>query len=157
MPNAKAVFAAGLLTIGAALLAYSIFFSDSDQDVPGWEPVNKRIEKAITASPSEQPSASSQRPDTSPATTQATQPVNPAADSHMPFPASTLLDLNTARQSQLEDLPGIGASKAKAIIAFREQNGAFKSVKQLLEVKGIGPKMLEKIEPHVTVGSQTDR
>jgi competence ComEA-like helix-hairpin-helix protein len=66
--------------------------------------------------------------------------------------ASGLLDLNAASEGDLDALPGIGPSKARAIIDWRDRNGKFTSVDQLDEVKGIGPAMLEKIRPHVTVG-----
>lgn len=61
------------------------------------------------------------------------------------------LDLNAATQSQLEDLPGIGPSKAKAILAYRDQHGSFRSVDELLNVKGIGPKVYAKLQPEVYV------
>lgn len=64
-----------------------------------------------------------------------------------------LLDLNTATQSQLEDLPGIGPSKAQAIIAYREREGGFRTVEQLMEVKGIGAKIFEKLSAYVNVAS----
>lgn len=174
MPNVKAICAGGMLTVGAVLLGYAIFFSGSDKDLPGWEPVNKHIEQALAPLPTARSTTSSQRagipPVTPPTAPQVAPPVKPAAaESQTPAPAeaqppaavesetpvadSVLLDLNTATQSQLEDLPGIGASKAMAIIAYREQNGAFKTVNQLLGVKGIGPKMLEKLAPFVTAGA----
>ena len=62
------------------------------------------------------------------------------------------INLNTATAEQLDALPGIGASRAKAILEVRERlGGRFTQVEQLLEVKGIGEKMLEKIRPHVTL------
>ncbi|MBP1992893.1 ComEA family DNA-binding protein [Paenibacillus eucommiae] len=64
------------------------------------------------------------------------------------------LDLNAATLEQLDDLPGIGESKAKAILAYRLQQGSFKNVEQLIEVKGIGPKMLAKLIPYVYVENQ---
>ncbi|MBP1999128.1 comEA protein [Paenibacillus shirakamiensis] len=47
------------------------------------------------------------------------------------------------------NIPGIGAKKAAAILAYREQHGAFKSINELTEVKGIGNKMLEKMRPYI--------
>ncbi|MGH2811999.1 MAG: helix-hairpin-helix domain-containing protein [Actinomycetota bacterium] len=61
------------------------------------------------------------------------------------------VNLNTATQSELESLPGIGPVIAERIIAFRERNGGFASVRQLLEVEGIGPKKFEAIEDLVVV------
>ena len=64
---------------------------------------------------------------------------------------SQKINLNTASQSELESLPGVGASKAKAIIAYRENIGEFLEVEQLTEVRGIGEKMLNKIKAYVVV------
>ncbi|MCI6574785.1 MAG: ComEA family DNA-binding protein [Arcanobacterium sp.] len=61
------------------------------------------------------------------------------------------IDLNTANRSELEKVPGIGAVMAGRIIAWREQHGGLKSVKDLLNVEGIGQKTLAKIEPFVAV------
>ncbi|UQW82714.1 helix-hairpin-helix domain-containing protein [Staphylococcus edaphicus] len=61
------------------------------------------------------------------------------------------VNLNTANESQLVLVKGIGPSKAKAIIEYREQHGAFESVEQLKDVKGIGAKTLEKISSKLTV------
>ncbi|WP_421133799.1 ComEA family DNA-binding protein [Alteromonas sp. A079] len=64
---------------------------------------------------------------------------------------SQKINLNTASQLELESLPGVGASKAKAIIAYRENIGEFLEVEQLTEVRGIGEKMLNKIKAYVVV------
>ena len=63
----------------------------------------------------------------------------------------TRVDLNRATLEQLIELKGIGAVKAKAIIEYRQSVGRFKSVEQLMQVKGIGPKALDKIKPLVKV------
>jgi competence protein ComEA len=58
---------------------------------------------------------------------------------------SEKVDLNQADASTLQrELSGIGESKAKAIVAYRESNGPFASVDELLEVKGIGKAILDK-------------
>ena len=62
-----------------------------------------------------------------------------------------LLDLNAATVEQLEKLPGIGPTTAKAIVRFREKSGPFRRVEDLLAIRGITKKRLEKIRPYVTV------
>jgi competence protein ComEA len=59
--------------------------------------------------------------------------------------------LNSATLAQLETLSGIGPVKAQAILDYRAGAGGFSSVEQLLEVKGIGEKTLEKLLPYVTL------
>ena len=54
-------------------------------------------------------------------------------------------DINTASQTQLESINGIGPSKATAIIAYRTEHGPFKSIQELTNVSGVGPKTAEKI------------
>lgn len=61
------------------------------------------------------------------------------------------INLNTATQAQLEELPGVGPVTASAIIAWRERNGGFSSVAQLQEVDGIGPKTFAALQPLVVV------
>jgi competence protein ComEA len=62
------------------------------------------------------------------------------------------VDINRADAQQLASLPGVGESIAKRIIEFREEHGPFRRVEDLMKVKGIGEKSLEKIRPHVSVG-----
>ncbi|MCL2543577.1 MAG: ComEA family DNA-binding protein [Nocardioidaceae bacterium] len=62
-----------------------------------------------------------------------------------------LVNLNTATEQQLEALPEVGPVTAQAILAWRQQNGAFTSVDQLLDVQGIGDKTLAQLTPYVTV------
>ncbi len=54
----------------------------------------------------------------------------------------TLLSSNTASAKDLATLKGIGLKKAQAIVNYRENNGAYQSVEELLKVKGIGKKVL---------------
>lgn len=61
------------------------------------------------------------------------------------------VDLNTADAAELDTLPGIGESLAGRIIAYREANGPFETVEELLEVSGIGEKKLADLEGWVTV------
>jgi len=61
-------------------------------------------------------------------------------------------NLNKADADTLQrELSGIGAGKAQAIVAHRESNGAFTSVDELLEVKGIGKSLLDKNRERLTV------
>ena len=61
------------------------------------------------------------------------------------------ININTATAIELEQLAGVGPSTAKAIIAFREKNGSFKTVEDLLNVRGIGPAKLSEILPQARV------
>ncbi|MCB0976202.1 MAG: helix-hairpin-helix domain-containing protein [Acidimicrobiales bacterium] len=61
------------------------------------------------------------------------------------------VDLNTASAKDLEELPGVGPATANAIVAYRDTNGPFSSVDELLEVRGIGEAKLEQIRPMATV------
>ena len=63
-----------------------------------------------------------------------------------------LVNINTAASTELQTLPGIGPSKAQAIIDYRTEKGDFEKVDDLINVKGIGPKTMEKIKPLCTVG-----
>lgn len=54
--------------------------------------------------------------------------------------------LNAAKESELEELPGVGPAKAKAITDYREEHGPFKKVEDLVNVSGIGEKTLEKLK-----------
>jgi len=61
------------------------------------------------------------------------------------------ISINKANLEQLKTLPGIGESKALAIISYRENVGKFKSIEQLLEVKGIGESIFAKIKENITL------
>lgn len=61
------------------------------------------------------------------------------------------ININLASSDELQRLPGIGARKAEAIVAFRERNGDFASLEQLAQVKGIGLKMVGKLAGKATV------
>lgn len=68
-----------------------------------------------------------------------------------PVPAGKV-NINTATAEQLAALPGIGDALAARIVEQRQKSGAFKSVQELMTVKGIGEKNLAKLEPQLTVG-----
>ncbi|GAA5198232.1 hypothetical protein GCM10025773_10720 [Microbacterium jejuense] len=75
----------------------------------------------------------------------------PPGPAGAPASADARVDLNTADASQLEELPRIGPALAERIIAWRDDNGRFTSVDDLLAVPGIGDKMLESLRDLVTV------
>ena len=78
-----------------------------------------------------------------------------AAAQGKPSPAAkaapAVINLNTASAAQIEALPGVGASTAKRIIEYRDKNGGFKKVEELMNVKGIGEKSFLKLKALITV------
>ena len=65
-------------------------------------------------------------------------------------PQTEIININTAEKQNLVKLPKIGIVTAERIIRFRDDYGPFKSLDDLLKVKGIGPKTLEKLKPQIT-------
>jgi competence protein ComEA len=65
--------------------------------------------------------------------------------------AFAAVNINKADQATLEALPGIGAVKAAAIIEYRTKHGKFKTKEELIEVKGIGPKIMEKLQKEIEI------
>lgn len=181
MVTRNARIALGLAVAGFAAIVAAWLLSRSGGGIPGWEPVDTELHATIvslhanetdqespspvlrqpakasaepsppvsTASTSSTAQPTLTEPSSSPATILTSQPSEASRPS--PDPSDVRLDLNAATQAQLEDLPGIGPSKAKAIIAYRDRKGGFRSVDDLLQVKGIGPKMFEKLRPEVAV------
>lgn len=69
------------------------------------------------------------------------------------FPAYSAVNINTATQSELEAVKGLGPAKAKAIISYRESKGGFKSLDELDNVKGFGKASIEKLKADLAVGT----
>ena len=83
---------------------------------------------------------------------EAAEPMPEAAAEPMPEAAGPI-DINMADAAALQTLPGIGETKAAAIIAHREANGPFATVDALQNVKGIGEETLGKLKEQITVGA----
>jgi comEA protein len=69
--------------------------------------------------------------------------------------ANGVVNINTAGAEQLQLLPRVGPALANRIIEFRESNGLFKTVDELVAVKGIGETSFSKLEPYITTSGAT--
>ncbi len=67
-------------------------------------------------------------------------------------PPAKPVNINTATSEELQLVPGIGPATAEKILQMRKSYGAFKSVDDLLAIRGLGPKRLEKMRKYLTVG-----
>ena len=64
--------------------------------------------------------------------------------------ASAVLNINTATAADLQKLPGVGAATAERIVEYRQKNGPFKKIEELMNVRGIGEKSFLKLKPLIT-------
>jgi competence protein ComEA len=69
-------------------------------------------------------------------------------------PASgAVVNINSASAGELEALPGIGAKTAARIIEYRQKNGPFKKIEELMNVRGVGEKNFLKLKPQIAVAA----
>jgi competence protein ComEA len=87
----------------------------------------------------------------------AAQPPAPAGSSSAKAAPSAPVDVNTASAADLQAVPGIGKALAQRIVEFREKNGPFSDVDDLVKVRGIGEKSIERLKPYLTAGAAKAR
>lgn len=133
-----------LLLCGVLIVGVVIRYLDSkDPDrIPDFE-VRKN---AVEVPPREEAEVHQYR---SPAEADGKEDISEKKDS----PAGELIDINSATAKEFERLPRIGPQIAGRIVAYREKNGAFKRIDDITKVKGIGPKTLERLRPHLTMST----
>jgi competence protein ComEA len=103
------------------------------------------------------------RPEPAPPVPDAAPSAAPVAATAMPAPAagprrkspppSSPVDLACANAAELDALPGIGPVLAARIVEHRRLHGAFRTVDELLAVRGVGPRLLERLRPYVVAGA----
>ena len=75
----------------------------------------------------------------------------PAARSGKSKAPVGMVNINTATPAELQTLPGIGAATATRILEYRQKNGGFKKIEDIMNVRGIGEKSFLKLKPHLTI------
>ena len=83
---------------------------------------------------------------------QASQSKAPVSSAAKPAVAGTV-NINTASAADLVTLPGIGAKTAERILEYRQKNGPFKKVEELMNVRGVGEKNFLKLRNQISIGS----
>jgi len=69
---------------------------------------------------------------------------------------AVVVNLNTATAAELEALPGIGAATAARIVEYRQKNGPFKKIEELMNVQGVGEKSFLKLRSRISVAAKAD-
>jgi len=140
---------------GVGVLLY-LLLNSGHPGIPGWQPANESLRLTLAASSSPVPQQAQAPPPSagSAPSDESASASAPASSDALPDRSAMLLDLNAATTADLDGLPGIGPSKARAIVDFRDSHKGFRRVEELLEVKGIGPKLYDKIRALVKVEVQ---
>jgi len=76
-----------------------------------------------------------------------------SGSSSKPAASTAIVNVNTASAAEFEALPGIGAKMAARIIEYRQKNGPFKKIEELMNVRGLGEKNFLKLKGQLTVGT----
>ncbi|WP_438446187.1 ComEA family DNA-binding protein [Gorillibacterium sp. sgz5001074] len=142
-----AVLAAVLLLLGAAWWGMRVV--KEREPSADWIPVNREVEALLKEAEGEEDGSPAVMPSAGPSAGKLS--AGAPAGKGRTEADSGLIDLNHAAVSRLEDLPGIGPGKAKAIAEYREQNGPFQQPEELMKVKGIGPKTYEALKDRISV------
>ena len=79
--------------------------------------------------------------------------VSQAAPTAAKAAPASVININTASAAQFEALPGIGAKTAARIVEYRQKNGGFKKIEELMNVRGIGEKLFLRVKGQLTVTS----
>ncbi|WP_314688552.1 helix-hairpin-helix domain-containing protein [uncultured Bifidobacterium sp.] len=129
---------ASLTMLVAQAANYAAFQQDAAVPLPGSDDAssNGSREGASSAQPSDSDAGD--------------VPGEATSASSDPPPTSSLVDVNTADETLLDTLPGVGPAIARRIIEYRASHGRFSSIDELLEVSGIGEKTLERLRPLVS-------
>jgi competence protein ComEA len=91
------------------------------------------------------------------ATAQTPSRTSAKASSATGAPAAVgVVNINTASATDLEALPGIGAKTAARIVDYRQKNGPFKKIEELMNVQGIGEKNFLKLKPQISVAARAE-
>jgi competence protein ComEA len=123
-------------------------------------PVGSRVEDAIEAAGGMLPEAYTEIVNMAGPLTDGRKVLVPLKPAESEYGSSTeatvgdsggLININTADKAALMTLPGIGETKANAIIAYRTENGAFTDPEQLMEVNGIGPGTYDNLKDLITI------
>src|SRR5690554_1051262 len=128
------------LGLGGMLLLTIVILQaiQPSSSMDGWENVNVELSHALQL----ESSLDEVQPQASQLNDLSSEPIAEAIE----LPMNVMINLNSATLEQLDALPGIGPSKAKAIMDYRLKYGDFRTLEQIMEVKGIGPKLFEKMK-----------
>jgi competence protein ComEA len=67
-----------------------------------------------------------------------------------------IVNINTASATELEALPGVGAKTAARIVDYRQKNGPFKKVEELMNVRGVGEKNFLRLKPQISIAAKAE-